>query len=201
MGVSVDSKHCLNAWAESLGGITYPLLADFWPHGQVAQLYGVLRSDGRSERAIFVIDRKGAIRYVDVHDIDHQPDNEALFAELAKLEPEGAARYAALMASKPATPPPAPVVVNAPAPAAARGYPNIVMYCTQWCPGCRRARAFFQQYSIPYQEIDVTRDREAAARVRGWNNGAESTPTFDIGGKILTDFRRSEIADLLGIRE
>ena len=201
MGVSVDSKHCLNAWAESLGGITYPLLADFWPHGRAAQLYGVLRTDGRSERAIFVIDRKGIIRYVDVHDIDHQPDNEVLFAELAKLEPEAAARYTARMAAfKAATPAPAPAVA-APAPVAAGAYPSITMYCTQWCPACRRARAFFQQYNIPYQEIDVARDREAAMRVRAWNNGAETTPTFDIGGKIITDFRRSEIADLLGIRE
>jgi glutaredoxin len=75
------------------------------------------------------------------------------------------------------------------------------MYCTQWCPACRRARAFFQQYNIPIKEIDITRDREAAARVRAWNNGAESTPTFDIKGKIITDFRRAEIAEMLGIRE
>jgi glutaredoxin len=200
LGVSVDSKHCLNAWAESLGGITYPLLSDFWPHGRAAQLYGVLRTEGYSERAIFVIDRKGIIRYVDVHNIDLQPDNEVLFAELAKLEPEAAARYAARMAAfKASTPTPAPAVV-APAPAVSN-YPKIIMYCTQWCPACRRARAFFQQYNIPYTEVDVARDREAAQRVRDWNKGAETTPTFDIEGKIITDFRRSEFADLLGIQE
>jgi alkyl hydroperoxide reductase subunit AhpC len=49
-----------------MGEITYPLLSDFFPHGQVAQKYGVLRADGTSERAIYVIDRKGIIRYVDV---------------------------------------------------------------------------------------------------------------------------------------
>ena len=101
LGISVDSKDCLHAWAESFGGITYPLLSDFWPHGQVAQKYGVLRSDGKSERAIFIIDRTGIIRYVDVHDIDEQPDNEVLFRELAEIEgvpvpqeiiPEAAAR-------------------------------------------------------------------------------------------------------------
>lgn len=191
----------MNAWAESLGNITYPLLADFWPHGRVAQLYGVFRSEGYSERAIFVIDRKGIVRYVDVHDIDLQPDNEVLFAELAKLEPEAAARYAARMAAlKASTPTPAPAV-TAPSPAKVSDYPTVVMYCTQWCPACRRARAFFQQYGVPYTEIDVARDREAAARVRAWNNGHESTPTFDIEGKIITDFRRSEMAQLLGIQE
>ena len=76
---------CLKAWADSLGGITYPLLSDFYPHGQVAQAYGVLRSEGYSERAIFVVDKRGVIRYVDVHDIDSQPDNELLFRVLAEL--------------------------------------------------------------------------------------------------------------------
>ena len=91
LGLSVDSVPCLVAWAESLGGITYPLLSDFYPHGAVAQLYGVLRPDGKSERAIFVIDKQGIIRYVDVHDIDKQPDRDVLFAELEKLEPAAAA--------------------------------------------------------------------------------------------------------------
>ena len=163
-------------------------------------MYGVLRSDGKSERAIFVIDRNGIIRYVDVHDIDLQPDNEVLFAELNKLEPEAAARYAVRMAAFRAsvpTPAPAPVA----APVSSSIYPQIIMYCTQWCPACRRARAFFQQYNVPFKEIDIARDREAAVRVRAMNNGHESTPMFDIGGKIITDFRRTEIADLLGIRE
>ena len=59
LGLSVDSTDCLRAWAESLGGITYPLLSDFYPHGQVAERYGVLRGVGSSERAIFVIDKSG----------------------------------------------------------------------------------------------------------------------------------------------
>ena len=91
LGLSVDSPDCLRAWAESLGGITYPLLSDFYPHGQVAQLYGVLRPEGYTERAIVVIDKQGAIRYVDVHDISQQPDNDELFQVLAELEPAAAA--------------------------------------------------------------------------------------------------------------
>jgi alkyl hydroperoxide reductase subunit AhpC len=88
LGLSVDSVPSLLAWSESLEEITYPLLSDFFPHGQVAQKYGVLRADGTSERAIFVIDRTGIIRYVDVHDIDEQPDNEVLFGVLEELEPD-----------------------------------------------------------------------------------------------------------------
>jgi len=63
----------LKAWADSLGGIHYPLLSDFWPHGKISETYGVLRpQEGRSERAIFVIDKQGIIRHIDIHDIDLQ---------------------------------------------------------------------------------------------------------------------------------
>ena len=61
----------------------------------MASLYGVLRPEGYTERAIFVIDKQGIIRYVDVHNIDLQPDNEVLFGILDWLEPVGAAQYAA----------------------------------------------------------------------------------------------------------
>jgi len=59
----VDHVPCLQAWAKSLGGIDYPLLSDFWPHGAVSTAYGVLRPDGFTERAIFIIDGEGIIRY------------------------------------------------------------------------------------------------------------------------------------------
>lgn len=86
LGISVDSTDCQRAWAKSLGRIdNFPLLSDFWPHGEVAKKYGVLRSEGFSERAIFVIDREGVIRYSDVHELNDQPDNEVLFRKLEKL--------------------------------------------------------------------------------------------------------------------
>lgn len=190
LGISVDSSDCLYAWAESLGGISYPLLSDFFPHGRVAQMYGVLLPDGRSERALFVIDKQGIIRYVDVHDIDDQPDNEVLFAELAKLEPELAKHDRVMMHAqqeeeqkdRQATPKPAA---------------EIVMYCTPWCPACRRARAYFNERGIPYVEIDISRDRAAAARVRQWANGNETTPSFEIKGKVIVDFKIAEIEALL----
>jgi len=46
VGVSVDSPYANAAWAQQLGGISYPLLSDFYPHGAVAQAYGVLRPSG-----------------------------------------------------------------------------------------------------------------------------------------------------------
>ena len=85
MGISIDSPHASRAWAEHIGGLRFPLLSDFWPHGEVAKKYGVLRPEGMAERALFVIDKDGVIRYIDVHDIRERPDEEVLFEELAKL--------------------------------------------------------------------------------------------------------------------
>jgi len=181
VGISVDSQPCLSTWAESLGGITYPLVSDFFPHGQVAQSYGVLRKEGYSERAIFVIDKQGIIRYVDIHDIDDQPDNEVLFSILAGLEPEAEAAMAAPKRQ-----------LSQPEPTA-----DIVLYCTPWCPACRKARAYLQERGIAYVEIDISRDRAAAQRVRGWANGSETTPTFDIKGTIIVDFNQAKLDQAL----
>ncbi len=85
LGVTVDSRYTLNAWAEALGGIGYPLLSDLWPHGETALRYGVLRPDGRSQRSIFIVDKQGIVRYIDVHAQREAPDVEAIFEALAAL--------------------------------------------------------------------------------------------------------------------
>ena len=148
-------------------------------------MYGVLRSEGYSERAIFVIDKRGVIRYVDVHAIDQQPDNDELFRALAGLEPAAAIQAA-----------PATAVEPEPEPAPAS---DVVLYCTSWCPDCRRARAFLTESGVSFVEIDITRDRVAAQRVRGWANGNETTPTFDIKGKIIVNYDKARLAKELGI--
>lgn len=85
LGISVDNLPTLFAWTQEMGGLWFPVLSDFWPHGAVAALYGVLRSDGVSERAIFIIDKEGIIRYIDVHDINQRPPLEGILKELEKL--------------------------------------------------------------------------------------------------------------------
>ena len=87
LGVSVDSTYSNAAWANSLGGITYPLLSDFWPHGEIARQYGTLLEDrGMASRTIFVIDKQGKIAHVDAHQVDEQPDPEVIFEVLRKLK-------------------------------------------------------------------------------------------------------------------
>jgi len=85
LGITVDNIPTLFAWTGEMGELWFPVLSDFWPHGKVASRYGVLRSDGTSERALFVIDKKGIIRYIDVHDINKRPSLEVLVKELDKL--------------------------------------------------------------------------------------------------------------------
>jgi peroxiredoxin len=85
LGVSVDAQPAKAAWAQTLGQISFDLLSDFHPHGEVAQKYGVYRpKDGISERAIFVIDTDGIITWARGYDIPQQPDNKELFDALAK---------------------------------------------------------------------------------------------------------------------
>ncbi len=86
LGISVDSVPCNTAWAKSLGGLSYDLLSDFHPKGEVAKAYGAYReADGISERALFIVDKDGKIAYKDIHAIGDQPDNEELFDVLKNL--------------------------------------------------------------------------------------------------------------------
>ncbi len=85
LGVSVDNVPTLHAWINEMGGLWFPVLSDFWPHGGLAQALGILRSDGTSERALFVVNKQGIITYIDVHDINTRPELGALMQELDKL--------------------------------------------------------------------------------------------------------------------
>ena len=85
LGITVDNIPTLFAWTNQMGELWFPVLSDFWPHGAVADTYGVLRSDGISERAIFIIDRGGIIRYINVGDINTRPPLEDLVGALEKL--------------------------------------------------------------------------------------------------------------------
>jgi peroxiredoxin len=86
LGISVDNIPTLFAWTRQMGDLWFPVLSDFWPHGAVAGRYGVLRSDGVSERALFIIDKKGIIRYIDIRDINKRPSLEDLIKALGKLD-------------------------------------------------------------------------------------------------------------------
>jgi glutaredoxin len=156
------------------------LLSDFWPHGRVSECYDVLRSDGTSERAIFVIDRGGVIQFIDVHDIDQQPSNAELRDVLRRIDPEAADKA------------PEEAETDLPLPQG-----GIVMYCTPWCGDCKQAREWLAAHNLAYTEVNIAQNRKAAAQVRAWANGNETTPTFDINGTIVVDFQPEKLTALL----
>lgn len=86
LAISVDSIPCHMAWSRSCGGFSFPLMSDYYPHGRVAQMYGVLNARGYAERAVFLIDKKGIIRYVEKVPPTEIPDNNELFRHIAQLE-------------------------------------------------------------------------------------------------------------------
>src|SRR3954471_10795360 len=85
LGISTDMVFSNDAWAKSMGGLSYPLLSDFWPHGLVSLKYNSLRDTGMSERSIFVVDKRGLIAYIDIHDINEQPSTDKIFEALQGL--------------------------------------------------------------------------------------------------------------------
>ena len=92
VGISVDSLYSHGAWA-AVRGLTFPLLADFNPKGEVARRYKVWREkDGFSERALYVVDGNGTIRYAHVSPkLQHVPDIYELFEALDGLTTRRAA--------------------------------------------------------------------------------------------------------------
>ncbi|MFJ6674252.1 peroxiredoxin [Actinosynnema sp. NPDC091369] len=85
IGVSVDTPFSLKAWAAQ-EGYQFPLLSDFWPHGQVAQVYGVFNEQaGLANRGTFLIDTAGVVRYAEVNAPGEPRDQEAWKKAVAAL--------------------------------------------------------------------------------------------------------------------
>src|SRR4029079_3073923 len=86
LGISIDAQPAKAAWPKTLDSISYDLLSDFHPHGEVAQKYGVFRpKEGFSERAVFVVGKDGRVKWAKTYDIPQQPDNEELLRALDTL--------------------------------------------------------------------------------------------------------------------
>jgi mycoredoxin-dependent peroxiredoxin len=85
VSISMDSHYSLRTWAKSMG-TSFPLLSDFYPQGQVVDAYGVRNPAGMPERALFLIDKQGIIRFIEVQDKPgNMPDNENLYEAIRKL--------------------------------------------------------------------------------------------------------------------
>jgi len=88
LGVSVDGRWCHEAFAKDRK-LQFPLLSDFEPKGQVARAYGVYDGQaGTSERALFVIDADGIVRWSYVSPIGINPGADGILDALEKLPRE-----------------------------------------------------------------------------------------------------------------
>ena len=86
VGISVDSIPSHSAWQKhSIGKLSYPLCADFYPHGEVVNRYGLMRDGpplpGISNRAIVIVDKQGKVCWKKIYDLPTVPDvNEIIVA-------------------------------------------------------------------------------------------------------------------------
>ena len=90
MGISVDSIVSHIAFQEhETGTLSYPLCADFFPHGEIAERYGVLRLGppipGITERAIFIVNKEGTIVFRKIYHLGEQPDLDEVLSVLRKV--------------------------------------------------------------------------------------------------------------------
>jgi peroxiredoxin len=85
LAVSIDHKFTLRAFADQ-EGYAFSLLADFWPHGGVAQAFGVfVEEKGAAKRGTFVIDKAGVVRWSVIHEMGDARDADEYEKALAGL--------------------------------------------------------------------------------------------------------------------
>ena len=86
IGVSIDSPFTLKAWAEH-EGYKFPLLSDFWPHGDVAKAYGVFNDKaGLANRGTFLIDTSGVVRFAEINQPGEARDQDGWRRAVGALE-------------------------------------------------------------------------------------------------------------------
>jgi peroxiredoxin len=77
-GISCDNVDSLHPYAVGLGTLSFPLLADFWPHGQVSARYGVLNQWGVADRVLVLVNTEGRICYLDTSHVMEVPPVEPM---------------------------------------------------------------------------------------------------------------------------
>jgi alkyl hydroperoxide reductase subunit AhpC len=87
LGLSCDSVPALKVWSQSLGGINYPLMSDFYPHGKVSEALGIFNAEGGyPKRSITIIDLEGVVRACHIYPPGTLPQADEVLAELSGLQ-------------------------------------------------------------------------------------------------------------------
>ena len=167
LGVSVDSVHCHANWGRDLGGVSFPLLADFQPKGAVADSYGAyLASAGITDRATVIIDSGGTVR----HASSVGPAGERDIAELAalceKIDNEGSTS-----------------TEDAPAPQGLGA--GAVLFTKRPCGFSRRVQVAVDNLHSGYLKIrNTSEDSDALGALRELS-GAETAPCLSLDGEAI----------------
>lgn len=168
VGISVDSRHCHLHWAADLGGISFPLLADFHPKGAVGKNYGVYLEDaGFDDRATVIVDCAGVVRHAHSVTPKGQRDINELF-ERAREVSQGAAP------SREPAPPPPPLAADA------------TLYVR---PGCRFCASVLRAVQNLHCERalkirDITNDPEALKDLERLVGMGSKVPALVQNGKV-----------------
>jgi len=169
LGVSVDSIHCHANWGRDLGGVSFPLLADFEPKGAVAREYGVyLDGAGITDRATVWVDSAGVVR----HASSVGPAGQRDIAELADLAEQ-------LDAASDAACEPLPE---------GAGVAGAVLYVRDKCGSSRAVRVALDNLHIAdtVEVRNVSRDAAALQSLRDVS-GAETAPCLVLGGEAVRE--------------
>ena len=79
---------------------------------------------------------------------------------------------------------------------------KIKVYSTEWCPDCKRSKAFLNEHGIEYEEINIEDNPDAAKKVQEINNGNRSVPTIVFpDGKVLVEPSNEELGKALDIEK
>ncbi len=84
-GICCDNPDSVNAWTVGLGRLSFPVLADFWPHGKICEAYGVLNQYGVPDRVMMLIDPEGRLCYLDNNHINEVPPTGPMLEICQKL--------------------------------------------------------------------------------------------------------------------
>jgi len=184
VGISIDSVYCHANWADSLGGISIPLLADFHPKGSVAEKFGLYLADnGITDRATVIIDADGVVQHIS----SVGPSGSRDIEELARLAEEIDGKYVGDLPAKPA--------------------PAGVKECTLFVKNkCGYSRAALLALSnlglgalVKVRNIDEEDDARAELKKLG---GKEQAPCLVEGGNALyesADIIKKWVAEATGL--
>lgn len=187
MGISVDSRHCHANWAADLGGVSYPLLADFHEKGRVGRLYGVyLEEQGFTDRATVIIDRQGVVRHASSVGPGGQRDIDQLLALAQQIDIDAAqAQPADGRQARPALPT-LPTL-----------HEDATLYVREGCRFCQSVlRAMINLHCQQQLRVrDVSRDPEARKELDRLAGAGAKVPALVQGGQV--QFESAEIIKTL----